>query len=72
MKYLHVMCGCLPLSLKFKLIFANNVQIIYLYHFPPRDISPLISIFVIKGLVCNTHTYLALLPLTLYQIINDR
>ena len=46
-KYLHITRGCLPLSLKFKLIFASNVQIIYLSYFPPRDISPLISIFVI-------------------------
>ena len=71
MKYLHVTCGYLPLLLKFELIFAIYVQIICLYHFPPRDTSPLISIFVIQDSVRNAHTYLATLPLTLYQIISD-
>ena len=46
-KYLHVMHGCLTLSLKFKLILASNVQIINLHYFPPHDISPLILIFII-------------------------
>ena len=60
MKYLRVTRSCLPLSLKFKLILASNVQIFYLHYFPLCDISPLIININFRYLrFSSQHTYLS-------------